>query len=75
MGAGTLFIGWIYRVVKGDRAEDVTREDEEAAEVARALRTTQELRTGKSRMLTVDETNRVFKKTERKWGSHVRRGG
>ena len=75
MGAGTLVLGWIYRVMKGERAEDVTRENEEAAEVARALRTTQELRTGKSKVLTVDETNRVFKKMEREWGSHVRRGG
>ena len=69
MGAGTLVIGWINRVVRGERAEDVIREDEEeAAEVARALRTTEELRTGESRMLTVDETNRVFEKMERKWG-------
>ncbi|MDE3000461.1 MAG: hypothetical protein OXU79_15410 [Gemmatimonadota bacterium] len=69
MGAGTLVMGWINRVVRGARAEDVTREeDEKAAEVARALRTTEELRTGKSRMLTVDETNRVFEKLERKWG-------
>ena len=69
MGAGTLVIGWINRVVRGERAEDVIREDEEeAAEVARALRTTEALRTGESRMLTVDETNRVFEKMERKWG-------
>ena len=69
MGAGTLVIGWINRVVRREPAEDVIRQDEEeAAEVARALRTTEELRTGKSRMLTVDETNRVFEKMERKWG-------
>ena len=69
MGAGTLVLGWINRVVRRERAEDAIREDEvEAAEVARALRTTEELRTGKSRMLTVDETNPVFEKLERKWG-------
>ena len=69
MGAGTLVFGWINRVVRGERSQDVIREDEEeAAEVARALRTTEELRTGESRMLTVDETNRVFEKMERKWG-------
>ena len=69
MGAGTRVIGWINRVVRREPAEDVIREDEEeAAEVTRALRTTEELRTGKSRMLTVEETNRVFEKMERKWG-------
>lgn len=69
MGAGTLVLGWINRVVRRERAVDSVREDEvDAAEVARALRTTEELRTGKSRMLTVDETNRVFEKLERKWG-------
>lgn len=69
MGAGTLVLGWINRVVRWERAVDSVREDEvESAEVARALRTTEELRTGESRMLTVDETNRVFEKLERKSG-------
>lgn len=69
MGAGTLVLGWINRVVRRERADDVIQEDEEnTAEVARALRTTEELRSGESRMLTVDETNRVFEKLERKWG-------
>lgn len=69
MGAGTLVLGWINRVVKRERAADTVREDGvEAAEVARALRTTEELRSGESRMLTVDETNRVFERLERKWG-------
>ncbi len=56
-------------------AGDVMREDESDAnaEVARALRTCGELRTGKSRMLTEEETDRVFDKLKRKWGKRSRR--
>ena len=57
-------------------AGDVIREDESDAnaEVARALRTCEELRTGKSRMLTEEETVRFFVKLERKWGKRSTRG-
>ena len=56
-------------------AGDVIREDESDAnaEVAKALRTCGELRTGKSRMLTEDETDWVFDRLKRKWGKRSKR--
>ena len=65
MGAGTVVMGWINRVVRGARPETVIREQEEDPFLARSLQLDEDMRTGKSRTLSVEETKRELERLKR----------
>ena len=65
MGAGTAVLEWIYRVVRGERPESVVREQVEDPFLARSLQLDEDMRTGKSRTLSVEETKRELKRLKR----------
>ena len=53
------------RVKRSERRKDVVAEQEEDPFLARSLEIDEELRTGKSRMLSAEETRRYFEKVKR----------
>ncbi len=72
MGAGTVFLGWINRVVRGgERPEDVIAEFEEdnSWEGRRGKHLMKEYRKGRIKMLSADETRKVIDDLRRKWSS------
>ncbi len=62
MGVADVVLGWIGRVKRGERPKDVIAERKEDPFLARSLEIDEELRTGKSRMLSAEETRRYFEK-------------
>ncbi|MDE3256221.1 MAG: hypothetical protein OYM47_00095 [Gemmatimonadota bacterium] len=50
---------------KGERPKDVVAEQEKDPFLDRSLEIDEELRTGKSRMLSAEETRRYFEKVKR----------
>ncbi len=67
MGAVTVVMGLINRVVKGERPEVVVREAEEDPFLARSLQIDEDIRTGRNRPLSPEE--------QRQFIERVRRGG
>jgi hypothetical protein len=67
MGAVTVVMGLINRVVKGERPEVVVREAEEDPFLARSLQIDEDIRTGRNRPLSPEEQRRFIER--------VRRGG
>ncbi|MCY3763933.1 MAG: hypothetical protein OXR72_01880 [Gemmatimonadota bacterium] len=65
MGVADVVLGWIERVKRSERPKDVIVEQEEDPFLARSLEIDEELRTGKSRMLSAEETRRYFEKVKR----------
>ncbi len=65
MGVTDVVFGFIARVRGGARQDDVIVEQEEDPFLSRSLEIDEELRTGKSRMLSTKETQRYFKKAKR----------
>ena len=72
MGAGTIVLGWINRVVRGgERPEDVIAEFEEdnSCEERRGKHLMKEYRKGRIKMLSADETTKAIDDLRRKWSS------
>lgn len=72
MGAGTIVLGWINRVVRGgERPEDVIAEFEEDTswEGRRGKHLIKEYRKGRIKMLSADETRKAIDDLRRKWSS------
>ncbi len=65
MGAGTVVLEWFFRVVRGARPETVIREQAEDPFLARSLQLDEDMRTGKSRTLSVEETKRELERLKR----------
>ncbi len=65
MGVADVVLGWIERVKRSERRKDVVAEQEEDPFLARSLEIDEELRTGKSKMLSAEETRRYFEKVKR----------
>ena len=65
MGVADVVLGWIERVKRSERPKDVIVEQEEDPFLARSLEIDEELRTGKRRMLSAEETRRYFEKVKR----------
>ncbi len=70
MGAKSGAMRLINFVLRGGRPEDVIQEDrgEEARDLSLSLQIDEDLRTGKSRMLSVGETRRFFDRMKRGGG-------
>ena len=65
MGVADVLLGFIERVTRSERPKDVVAEQEEDPFLARSLEIDEALRTGKSRMLSAEETRRYFEKVKR----------
>lgn len=65
MGVAGLVLGLIERVKRSERPKDVVAEQEKDQFLDRSLEIDEELRTGKSRMLSAEETRRYFEKVNR----------
>ena len=65
MGVADVVLGLIERVRRSERPKDVIAKKEEDPFLARSLEIDEELRTGKSRMLSAEETRRYFEKVKR----------
>ena len=68
MGAKSGAMRLINFVLRGGRPEDVIQEKEEDPFLTRSLQIDEDLRTGKSRMLSVGETRRFFDRMKRGGG-------
>lgn len=65
MGVADVVLGLIERVRRSERPKDVIGKKEEDPFLARSLEIDEELRAGKSRMLSAEETRRYFDKVKR----------
>ncbi len=65
MGAVTVVMGLINRVVKGERPEVVVREAEEDPFLARSLQIDEDIRTGRNRPLSPEEQRRFIERVSR----------
>ena len=65
MGVVDLVIGMIDRVRLGERPVDVVREQDEDPFLARSLQIDEDMRTGRSRTLSVEETRRELERLKR----------
>ncbi len=70
MGVVNLVMGMIHRVRLGERPEDVEEEQDEDPFLARSLQIDEDIRTGKNRMLTAEETRRFFDRVKRRSGGN-----
>ena len=72
MGAGTVVLGWINRVVRGgERQEYVIAEfvEDNTCEGRRGKHLMKEYRKGRIKMLSADETRKAIDDLRRKWSS------
>ena len=65
IGAVSVMMGLINRVVRRERPEGVIREQEEDPFLARSLEIDEDIRTGKNRPLTPEEQRRFIERVKR----------